>query len=70
MLDRTHRDTRRQRAHRYRERQRKGTIVVSVEIDAARLDKVAWLRKLSDRQCADKLAIGRAIAELIDTIAL
>jgi hypothetical protein len=61
---------RRHRSHRYRERQRKGTIVVPVEIDAARLDRVAWLRKLTDAQCGDKAAVGEAIGQLIDDIKL
>jgi hypothetical protein len=39
-----------QRANRYRERQRKGEIIVNVVIDALRLNTIARLRRLSDRQ--------------------
>jgi hypothetical protein len=69
MLDRSHQLARRaDRERRYRARQRNGVTVVQVEVDARRLDKIARVRRLTDRQCADKRAIADAIAVMIDSI--
>jgi hypothetical protein len=58
------------RSKRYRARVAAGLIVVMVEIDARRLDTIARLQKLTDRQCADKRQLGQAIEKMIDGIEL
>jgi len=72
MLERAHQQQHkrphRARERRYRQRQRNGEMVVSVVINAARLDAVARIRKLTEAQCADKHAIADAIAAMIDQI--
>jgi hypothetical protein len=46
---------------------RNGVMVVSVVINARRLDIISRVRRLTDAECANKRAIARAIELMIDS---